>query len=129
MFFCDQVVPNLIYGITSHRRRKTLQGFMIHLDNANPHSSRKSQELLEANRVTRVQDPTFNLHLAPSDFFLLGYLTENPTDYDCGSQEDLRSAITLILDEIPHETPIAVFVSSMQWLKLVISNKDRFDHK
>jgi hypothetical protein len=53
-FVCDQIVPSLVHGITSHGRRKTLQGFMIRLDNASPHNSRRSHECLEAHRATRL---------------------------------------------------------------------------
>jgi hypothetical protein len=42
--FCDHVVPSAVQGVIFHARRKTLQGFIIHLDNVSPHNSRKSQE-------------------------------------------------------------------------------------
>jgi hypothetical protein len=107
-FFCDQVVPSLIHAITSHGRRKTLQGFMIHLDNASPHNSRRSQECLEAHRATRLQHPTYSSDLAPSDFFLFGYGKEKLTNLDCKSREDLKNAITSIFNEIDKQTLIAV---------------------
>jgi hypothetical protein len=87
-----------------------LQGFIIDVDNASPHNSRKSQELLEVNRATRAQHPACSSDRAPSDFFLFGHLKEKLTDYDCGSREDLKSAISSIVDEMGQETLIAVFV-------------------
>jgi hypothetical protein len=43
-------VLSLVAHIASHRRRKTLKGFMIYLDNAPAHNSRRSQTCIEATR-------------------------------------------------------------------------------
>jgi hypothetical protein len=82
-FFSRQGVRSSIHGITFHGRRKTLERFPIDLDNASPHNSRKSQELLEANRATRVQHRAHGPDPAPSDLFLCGCLGKKLTDYDC----------------------------------------------
>jgi hypothetical protein len=102
---------------------------MIHLGNASPHNSRKSQELLEANSTSQVQHPAYSRDRPPSDFFLFRDLKEKPTDYDCRSREDLKSATAAILDKINQENLIAVFVSRIQTLKRVIQNKGRYSHK
>jgi hypothetical protein len=128
-FFCDQVVPTLVEGITSHGYRKMLKGFMVHLDNPSPHNSRRSQECLGANRATRLQHPAYSPDLAPSDFFLFGYLKEKLTSFDCGSRDDLKSAITSIFSEIDKETLIAVFLSWMKRLRWVIRKKGQYYQK
>jgi hypothetical protein len=101
-FFCNQVVPSLIHGITSHSRRTAVQGFMIHLDNGSPHNSRKSQQLLEPNQATRVKHLAHSPNRAPNDFFPSVYVKENSpiTIAGAGSREHLKSAITSIFDEI-----------------------------
>jgi hypothetical protein len=127
-FFCDQVVPSLVEGITSRGRRKTLKGFMVHHDNASPHNSRRSQECFEAYRATRLQHPANSPDLAPSDFFF-GYLKEKLTDFDCRSREDMKSAITSIFNEIDKETLVPVVVSWIEGLKWVIRKKGRYHHQ
>jgi hypothetical protein len=128
-FFCDQVIPSLVQGITSRGRRKTLQGFIIHFGNANPHKSRRSRECLGSYRATRLQHPAYNPDLAPSDFFLFGYLKEKRINFDCRNREDLKSVITLIFTEIDKETLIAVFLSWTERLKWVIRKEWRYYHK
>jgi hypothetical protein len=58
-----------------------------------------------------------------------GYLKEKLTDFDCRSQEELKSAITSIFNEIDNESLAAVFVSWIEWLKWVIRKKGRYHQK
>jgi hypothetical protein len=57
------------------------------------------------------------------------YLKEKLTDFDCRIREDLKSAITSILNEIDKETLVAVFVSWIERLKWVIRKKGRYYHQ
>jgi hypothetical protein len=102
---------------------------MIHLDNASPHNSRRSQECLEAHRVTRLQRPAYSHNFAPTDFFSFGYLKEKLSGFNCRSLEELKSAIASNFNEIDKETLVAVFVSWIERLKWVIRKKRRYYHK
>jgi histone-lysine N-methyltransferase SETMAR len=128
-FFCDQVIPSLVQGITSHGRRKTLQGFIIYFDRASPHNSRRSRECLRSYWATRLQHPAYSPDLAPNDFFLFGRLTEKLIGFDCRSREDLKSAIPSIFNEIGKETLVAVFLSWIERLKWVIRKEGWYYHK
>jgi hypothetical protein len=92
-FFCSAVVPSLVAELTSGTRRKTLKGFIIHLDNARPHNSESSRNCIQSARAERLPHPLYKPGLAPSDFFLFGYIKEELTDYDCRRREELKSAI------------------------------------
>jgi CRISPR/Cas system-associated endoribonuclease Cas2 len=92
---------------------------MIHLDNANHNNSRRSQECLYAHRGARLQHSAYSSDLAPSDFFF-GFLKEKLTHFDCWMQEDLRSAITSIFNEIDKKSLIMVVVSWMERSKWAI---------
>jgi hypothetical protein len=76
-----------------------------------------------------LQHPADSPDRAPSDFFLFGYLKEKLIDFDCRSQEDLKSAITSIFTEIDKETLVAVFLSWIERLKWVIRKEGRYYHK
>jgi hypothetical protein len=76
-FFCDVVLPGLIQNTSSSSRGKTLKLFFIHFDNASPHNSKQSQECIQASKAKRLPHPVYRPDLAPSDFFLFGYLKEN----------------------------------------------------
>jgi histone-lysine N-methyltransferase SETMAR len=73
-FFCFVVVPSLVEDICSGSRRRSLKGFYVHLDNARPHNSRKSNDCLQGTKARRMPQPAYSPDLTPSDFFLFGFL-------------------------------------------------------
>jgi hypothetical protein len=88
-----------------------LKGILVHLDNARPHNSRKSNECLTEFHARGVLHPAYNPDRAPSDFFLFGTVKIELQNYEIHSREDLILAIRAIFDEIPKETLNSVYVS------------------
>ena len=74
---------------------------ILHFDNARPHTSKKVIEYLDNNEIIRAPQPAYSPDIAPSDFYLFGYLKEKLKDYKFNSKEELLSGINSILDEIP----------------------------
>jgi hypothetical protein len=64
--------------------------------------------------------PPYSPDLAPSDFFLFGYIKEKLTDYDYRTREELKSAIIEICNEISDDVLINVFHSWLKRVKWVI---------
>jgi hypothetical protein len=95
---------------------------MIHLDNAHPHNSRRSQECIAAFKGQRLPHPSDSPDLAPGDFFLFGYLKEKLMDFNCETLDDLKTVIAEIFNEISKEQLTVVFVSWMKPLKWVHKN-------
>jgi hypothetical protein len=122
-FFCHVVMPSLIDEVTRDSRRKTLKGFVIHMDNARPHNSRRSQECIKAPSAQRSPD------LAPSDFFLFGCIKEKLTNFNCETRDILKDAIIEIFNGIEKETFVAVFAGWMKQLKWVIEHEGAYYHK
>jgi hypothetical protein len=50
--------------------------------------------------IQRILHLAYSLNLAPSDFFLFGYVKRKLTEYDTHDWQSLESAITHIFDEI-----------------------------
>jgi transposase len=48
-FFCNVIMPSLKRDIASQGRRKTFRGMLIHMDNARPHNTGRSQECILAS--------------------------------------------------------------------------------
>jgi hypothetical protein len=71
-FFCDAVFLDLLENMCAGSRERTLKGVIMHLDNARPHNSRKSNECLTEFRARRVPHPAYSPDPALSDFFLFG---------------------------------------------------------
>jgi transposase len=75
-FFCNVVVPSLVGIICSYSRQSSLKDLYVHLDNARPHNSSQSNNSLQATKARRMAQPDYIPDLAPSDFFLFGFLKQ-----------------------------------------------------
>jgi transposase len=128
-FLCDIVIPELVQNICSSSRRKSLKGMYIHLDNARPHNSRRATECLSRTKAKRVPHPAYSPDLAPSDFFLFGFLKTKLQEYDIPDRETLKSAISDIFAEISEDTLISVFEAWIKRLKWVIAHQGEYVHK
>jgi hypothetical protein len=128
-FFCDIVVPDLLANVCAQRRRRTLKGLIVHLDNARPHNSKKSNACLTEFRASRAPHPAYSPDLAPSDFFLFGTVKRELQNYEVHSRGELILAIQAIFDAIPKETLTSVYVAWIKRLKWVIKNEGKYFHK
>lgn len=70
-----ETLKKLKRAIQLRRGRLTLGVTLLH-DNARPHVSRQTQELLEKFKWTVMPHPPFSLDLAPSDYHLFPKLKE-----------------------------------------------------
>jgi transposase len=57
---------------SSRKTRKRLA--LIHMDNARAHTVRATQEKLDVSRFKCMPQPPYSPDIAPSDFFLFGWL-------------------------------------------------------
>jgi hypothetical protein len=127
-FFCDVVIPDLLENVCAGSRRRTLKRIVIHLDNARPNNSKKSNECLTEFRARRVPHPAYSPDFAPSDFFLFGTVNAKLQNYEIHSREDPILAIRTVFGQISKETLISVYVSWMKKLKWVIKNGGKYFH-
>jgi hypothetical protein len=82
---------------------------MVHLDNARPHNSRKSEAALTATKARRISAPAYSLDLSPSDFFLFGMLKERISGTSYSSPDELISAISELIASLPKEQLVCVY--------------------
>lgn len=75
----------------------------VHVDNAKPHTSKYSIRFLESHGMKKVPHPAFSPDLAPSDFFLFGYLKKCLEGQSFQTRDELFSMINQILSEIPEQ--------------------------
>jgi hypothetical protein len=66
--------------------------------------------------------PVYSPDLAPSGFFLVGYVKEKLTAFHCTTRDEIKSAIITIFNEIDRETLLAVFNSWLERLEWVIKH-------
>jgi hypothetical protein len=129
IFFGDVVFPDLLENICAGRRRRTLKGVIMHLDDARPHNSRKSNECLTEFRARGIPYPAYSPDRAPSDFFLFGTVKAELQNYEIHSREDLILAIRGIFDQMSKEALISVSVSRTERLKWVTKNEWKYLHE
>jgi hypothetical protein len=98
------------------------------LDNARPDNSKRSTECLRTTKIKGIPQLSSSSDIAPSDFFLFGYLQEKLTEYGIPDRERLKSAITHIFSEIGQETLITVFGTWIKRLKWVIKHEREYFH-
>jgi len=125
-YFCDTVVPNLRSEICTQRRRRTLRGIVIHMDNARPHNAKISVEALESIKAKRVEHPPYSPDLAPSDFFLFGVLKEKLSGSSFSSSEDLISKIRGKFAQLDKEMLHRVYFNWIERLEWVVENSGEY---
>jgi hypothetical protein len=101
------------------------QQIKIHMDNARPHNSGRTQRCIEDSRAAFA----LQLDLAPSDFFLFGFINGQQTDHHCQRREDLLNAITRIFIGVNQEVMLSVFESLANPLKWVIKHEGKYFFK
>jgi hypothetical protein len=93
---------------------------MIHFDNARPHKAKSIQTLIQEEDLINIPQPAYSPDIAPSDFFLFGYIKEKLKGTKCETTEELLERIKKILSGITPEMRISVFKEWMERLRRVV---------
>ena len=72
--FCENTIAAAIGWCKNKRIVGGVESFVFHMDNAPCHNSRATKEYLEENKVVRIDHPLYSPDLAPSDFYIFGYI-------------------------------------------------------
>jgi hypothetical protein len=123
-FFIDSVVPDLVEHVCRESRQKTLQGMMIHLDNARPHNSRKSEAALTVTKARRILAPAYSPDLSPSDFFPFGMLKDRMSGTSSSSPDALISAISELIAPLPKDQLVSVYRNWTKGFNWEIKHRD-----
>jgi hypothetical protein len=73
--------------------------------------------------------PAYRPDLAPSDFFLFGFVTTRLPEYDIPDREGLKSAISQIFTEISKNMLMSVFEAWIKRLRWVNAHQGEYFHK
>jgi histone-lysine N-methyltransferase SETMAR len=100
--------------------------FVIHADNARPHTAQKCGTCCAENGLQPATHPPYSLDLAPSDFFLFGYVKDRLQGIVFVSGEELLAGIREVLGQIPLETLACVLEHWMERLEWVSQNNGEY---
>ena len=120
-YFIDEILDP-IYEITTPLREEFGRNIILHYDNARPHTSRKVTDYLESHDIEKAPHPPFSPDIAPSDFYLFGYIKQKIAGRHFEDPEDLYSAVDDIFSEIPKGELMSVFETWKTRLKTVITS-------
>ena len=109
-----------IYQNTARLREESRKKIVLHFDNARSHISKKVLQYLASHDMERAPQPPYSPDLAPSDFYLFGYIKGLLAGRSFNSAEELLSAVDEILSEISETTLMRVFKEWEERLKQVI---------
>jgi len=105
-FFVNRVLGDLGSFFEKHRPQRLGSGIILHLDNARPHLA--DEEMAELG-ITRMSHPPYSPDLAPSDFFLFGFLKTCLEGRNFASAEELLISVREILQTVSREMLIGVY--------------------
>jgi hypothetical protein len=112
--FNGQYYTNDVLVVISDWRRQTggtrPNKLWVHFNNTRPHTAKMSRDHIGLNRMEQVPHPPDSPDLAPSDFFLFGYVKGKLVRYRAETPSELLVHIRVILAEIPRETLNVVFL-------------------
>jgi hypothetical protein len=92
----------------------------IHFDNARPHKAKSIQSLMTDEQLINIPQPPYSPDIAPSDFFLFGYIKTKLKGKSFNTAEELLEEIKKIVAEITPEMRLSVFKAWMERLKRII---------
>ena len=109
--------------------RRGKQKIWLHLDNCRVHNSKETQKEIENSVFQRTAHPPYSPDLAPSDFFLFGYVKGKLKGRSFNSREEIFDAIQSIIEDIPIETKRSVFDQWAERCEWVSTHEGRYYQK
>jgi histone-lysine N-methyltransferase SETMAR len=96
---------------------------LVHDDNARPHTARLSTQYFNENRMKSAPHPPYSLNLAPSDFYLFGYVKRCLAGLSFEDTDQLLAAVEGVLEGIGKGALQAIF---LEWMdrsrKCIVTN-------
>ena len=125
-FLINVLIPGFEAKICATRPILKTSNTKLHWDNARPHCAKKTKEKLAEKNIILLPHPAYSPDVAPSDFFLFGYLKDRLQGSQFETSHQLLEAITDIISSIPKETLNSVFEEWMDRLQFVVDNGGEF---
>jgi hypothetical protein len=98
------------------------QRLLLHWDNAPAHTATTTKALLKTTRAVVIPQPPYSPDIAPSDFFLFGYLKGQIRGRKCETGKDILKVIGEIMGKITRAKRIEVFRDWIWRLESVIAS-------
>jgi hypothetical protein len=71
-YFYENILQPMASELHAGEKKNHCPWLLLYMDNARSHTSKLNLARMEELRIKHVAHPSFNLDIAPSDFFLFG---------------------------------------------------------
>jgi transposase len=117
-------IETVLLPLSECQKKRTIAGkkLFIHMDNAPAHRAKATQQYFKEKKLFVIPHPPYSPDLAPSDFFLFGYLKERMKGRKSSTPEELLENIKKEIEAIPRATKIRVFDDWIHRLETVIAS-------
>jgi hypothetical protein len=102
------------------------QKLLVHADNARSHKAKLSTQYFNENRMKSAPHSPHSSHLAPSSFYLFGYVKRCLASLSFEDAYQLPAAVEDVLEGIEKATLQAVFLEWMDRLKKCIATDGEY---
>jgi hypothetical protein len=116
-FNAEDYRDNILAVLTQLQPEDDGRKLVVHANNARAHTAQKCRTFCEENGLRLAPHPPYSPGLAPSDFFLFGYIKERLKGMVFPSHEELLDAIGEVVTGLESETLTAVFEHWMERLE------------
>jgi hypothetical protein len=118
---------NILTELIRLRPQAGERNLVIYADNPGAQIARKSRTFCAENGLRLTTHRPYSPDLAPSDFYLFGYVKDRLQAMVFASRGELLAGIGGVLDEIPPETLPRVFKHWIERLEWVSQNNGEYD--
>jgi len=124
--YFTSLLVKLKKNLHSMRRSKSMKKVYLHLDNAKVHTSRATVAKAEELGFKIMEHPSYSPDIAPSDFFLFGYIKEKLKNKNFETVDELMQEIYQILNDVDRETRLNVLQNWLHRLETVIETEGAY---
>ena len=127
-YYSDVLKNQLLQKMRAKRPELIANGWILHHDNAPPHTSQVCRDTIDELEVEILAHPAYSPDLAPCDFFLFPELKKRIRGHHFQSSEEVNNAVMGILKTLSEEGFLKVFeMWQERWNKCILSEGHYFE--
>jgi histone-lysine N-methyltransferase SETMAR len=119
-YFDENILQPMASELQAGEQKKYSPWPLLHMDNARPYISKRNLARMEKLRRKCAAHPPFSSDIAPSDFFLFGWLKGELSSRPVSEIIGLFEIVEEILSTLTPDTIARVFANWIERLKQVI---------
>jgi hypothetical protein len=119
-YMCKSALSHLEVSVRAHRPKQGLKGITFHWDNTSSHMATVKIHKIKELEMHQLPHPPYSPDIAPSDFFLFGYLKHKLQGCSYDSADELFTVIAEMMEHLEKALLHRVFNEWISRLHLVM---------